>query len=741
MRNFRCSVLLCTLFFQHFILISLSASITTDQYVVPKITGQIDLDGLSNEPAWESIESLPMVMHAPTFGIPPTERTDVLIGYDDDYLYMAGRLYMSDPSCIQSTSKKRDFMGGNCDWFGLILDTFNDNENAVGFFTTPAGLRFDFTVFNDAQGEFPVNISWNTFWDVKTAVTDEGWFVEMRIPFTSLRFQEIDDKIVMGLIVWRWIPKKSEQMIYPAIPPDWGMWSAWKPSLAHEIVLRDIPSRNPLYIAPYVLGGYGRSEELNDEETAYIRQDEAEFELGLDLKYGLTRNLTLDVTVNTDFAQVEADDQMVNLTRFSLFFPEKRLFFQERSSNFEFSLGDPQQLFYSRRIGLYEEKPVRIYGGLRLVGRLGAWDVGLLNMQTAETEEICSENFGVLRVRRQVINPNTYIGGIVTSRLGNDGTYNVVYGLDGIFRLFGVDYLKAHWAQSFQDSLKNDPFSLAPTRWSIGWEKRTLKGLAYEFGVSRTGDDFEPGMGFMMREDYTRIGDRILYGWFPGEASPLLRHDIFLQGFWVQRNSDKKTESAEIGPGYEFMTKSSCFGMIETKMYYEDLTDSLSFSDDVSVPPGSYTFYGMKGMFNTPMGYRYYAIVNMDAGSFYDGWRFSLGLMPTWSISPDFELSGFYEFNRVSFADRQEELTAHIGRFRISWMLSIATSFSAFVQYNSAANAVITNIRFRYNPREGNDLYLVYDEGFNTDRYREHPFLPVTSNRTILLKYTYTFMF
>ena len=469
MRKLQRSALLFVLFFQLFILNGLSASVTTDQFVIPKITGQIVLDGLSNEPAWEGIESLPMVMHAPTFGIPPTEKTEVLIGYDDDYLYMAGRLYVSDPSFVQSTSKKRDFMGGNCDWFGLILDTFNDNENAVGFFTTPAGLRFDFTVFNDAQGEFPVNISWNTFWDVKTAVTDEGWFVEMRVPFTSLRFQEIDGEIVMGLIVWRWIPKKNEQLIYPAIPPDWGMWSAWKPSLAHEIVLRDIPRRNPLYIAPYVLGGHGRSNELNDEETAYVRQDEAEFELGLDLKYGLTRNLTLDVTVNTDFAQVEADDQMVNLTRFSLFFPEKRLFFQERSSNFEFNLGGPQQLFYSRRIGLHDDKPVRIYGGLRVVGRLGAWDVGLLNMQTAKTEESCPENFGVLRVRRQVINPNTYIGGIVTSRLGDDGSYNVVYGLDGIFKLFGVDYLKAHWAQSFQHSLENDPLSFTPTRWSINW--------------------------------------------------------------------------------------------------------------------------------------------------------------------------------------------------------------------------------------------------------------------------------
>jgi hypothetical protein len=187
------------------------------------------------------------------------------------------------------------------------------------------------------------------------------------------------------------------------------------------------------------------------------------------------------------------------------------------------------------------------------------------------------------------------------------------------------------------------------------------------------------------------------------------------------------------------MTRSGCFGKFETRMFTEDLTDTLEFSDDVNVPIGNYKFHGFKGMFVTPMGYRYYTQIDFDAGSFFDGWRLSLGFTPTWSISADLELSGFYQFNRVSFSDRGQEFTAHIGRLRLSWMLSIATSFSAFVQYNSAADAVIANVRFRYNPREGNDLYIVYDEGFNTDRLHHDPIPPVTGNRTVLLKYKYTF--
>jgi len=411
------------------------------------LTGPVQLDGLIDEPAWDAIEPLPMVQMVPNFGEPPTEKTEILIGYDDNYLYMGCRLYDSHPELIQSTSKKRDFMGPNTDWIGFILDTFNDNENGVNFSTNPSGLRLDLTIFNDAQqtgdmimGE-PINISWNTFWDVKTVQNDEGWFAEFRIPFSSLRFQEIDGKVVMGLIVWRWIPHKDEQTIFPAIPNDYGQWSAWKPSKAQEVVIQGIRSRKPFYVTPYFLGGYGLSNELNEAETAYERTEEPEFELGLDVKYGLTSNLTLDVTLNTDFAQVEADDEQVNLTRFSLFFPEKRLFFQERSSNFEFNIGGPQQVFYSRRIGIHNGKPVRIWGGARIVGRVGPWDVGLLNMQTARTKEVVSENFGVLRIRRQVINPNTYVGGIATSRIGVDGQYNVTYGLVGIFRLYGDDYL------------------------------------------------------------------------------------------------------------------------------------------------------------------------------------------------------------------------------------------------------------------------------------------------------------
>ncbi len=712
------------------------------QYVVSRIKGPVKLDGLSDEPAWEGIQPLPVVMHSPEFGIEPTEKTEFLVAYDDEYLYVAGRLFDREPEKILAYSKKRDSMSPTNDWFGLLIDSFNDKENALGFFTTPAGLRLDLTVYNDAQGELsapPLNMSWNTFWDVAVKRNDDGWFVEMRIPFSSLRFQDKEGRVVMGLSAWRWIPHKNEVVIFPAISRKWGPMSTWKPSQAQEVVFEGVRGRKPLYVAPYVLGGYGQTSELNENETAFLRSDDPSFEAGLDIKYGITSNLTLDVTLNTDFAQVEADDEQINLTRFSLFFPEKRLFFQERSSIFDFNLGGPNRLFYSRSIGIHDEKPVRIYGGVRLVGRLGPWDLGFLSMQTAGVEDLPSENFTVLRVRRQVFNPYSYVGGIITSRLGTDGTFNTAYGLDGIIRLFGDDYLTFNWAQTFETEEENNPASLDQAQIGINWEKRTMRGFGYNLDYSRSGSAFNPGMGFMMREDCTRFGNQVFYGWGQGKKSPFIQHQVNLSGSIFLQNEDGSVESADFGPGWSFEMKSGYFGGIAAKCYREDIEESFSLSDDVEVPIGKYTFYALEGMLGIPPGKRLRSELMFYAGSFYDGWRFSLTATPMWSISSFLELSGLYQLNLINFPERNLDLTAHIGRLRLLAMLSTKFSASAFIQYNSIDDVVIANIRVRFNPREGNDLYLVYNEGINANRFREIPHRPYYDNRTIMIKYTYTF--
>lgn len=728
-----------------FFIFHVRSGIAQNLYLLPRINGSVKLDGLSDEPAWESVAPLPLVMHVPNFGGDPSEKTEILLAYDDNFLYVAGRCFDSEPDKIQAPSKKRDELNLNNEWFGVILDTFNDNENALAFFTTPSGLRLDMAVFNDALGDFPINTSWNTFWDAATVRNGDGWFAEMRIPFSSLRFQDDAGSVVMGLNTWRWIARKNEVDVFPAIPPDWGWWSPFKPSQAQEVAFEGIRSRKPLYVAPYVLGGYGQSRELNDAETSYLRDDDLANDIGLDVKYGLTNNLTLDVTVNTDFAQVEADDQQINLTRFSLFFPEKRLFFQERSSNFEFNFGGFDRLFYSRQIGIYEDEDeeVPIYGGARIVGRAGPWDLGFLTMQTAPIEYVSSENFGILRVRRQVINPSTYIGSIVTSRIAEDGTYNVAYGTDGLFRLSGDDYLVVKWAQTFENDLGNNPLSLDPARFRLSWQRNTVDGLGFDLSLSMAGEDYHPGVGYEEREDYTRFGNYLLYGWIPGEDSPLLRHWVYLWGFFVRRNMDGLTESFELEPGWEFTTKSGYWGKINVASHYESVTDTFEITDDeeVVVPPDDYWFSEFQCEVAAPASGTLNLYAGIEIGSFYDGSRTSFEISPTWSVSSSLELSGFYEINSINFPERGQKLMAHIARLRSLFMPSTKVSLSAFIQYNSAVNAVVGNARFRYNPSEGRDFYLVYDEEFNTDRFRGVPVYPVTTNRTLLLKYTHTLKF
>ena len=708
---------------------------------IQRIDSPVELDGLSNEAAWNGIKSLPMTMRIPNFGSEPSEHTEILLGYDDDYLYAAGRFYDSEPSKIQATSFKRDGWAYNTDQLTIIIDAFNDNENAVLFSTTPVGIRTDVNILNDAEGapQKNINSSWNTFWDVATVQNDDGWFAEMRIPFSSLRFEEKDGQTIMGITAYRWIARKFESDIFPLIPGKFGSWGAFRPSQTQAILFEGIKRHNPLYITPYLLGGLEQTNKLNDDESTYERADKFVREVGLDVKYGLTNNLTLDVTINPDFAQVEADDQMINLTRYSLFFPEKRLFFQERSGNFDFRFEDMNRLFYSRRIGIHEGEQVRIYGGARIVGRVGPWDIGFLNMQTEKFEDLLSENFNVMRLRRQVFNPYSYIGGMVTSRIGNRDSWNTAYGIYGILRLFGDDYLTLKWAQCFENDKKNQVVALEPSKIYVNWTRRSDKGPGYNLSYSRSGDDFNPGIGYERRDNYTRFGDRVQYGWFPGEESKLQNHQVFIEGITFIRNLDGKIESSKVGPGWAFETRAGSDGSISVRQFKENVTELFSFSDDVDIPIGRYTFYGIMGKFNSPRGSLYKISTTINAGSFYDGRRVTINLKPSAAISKHLQLEGMYELNAVDFPDRNQNFIGHIGQLKISAFLNSKLSLVSIVQYNSANDKIITNIRFRYNPREGNDLYIVYDEGLNTYRQREFPALPRTSIRTILVKYSYTF--
>lgn len=704
-----------------------------------KITGVLQLDGVLDEPFWNEEARMPLIQHRPGIGAEPSEKTEIMLVYNDQYLYLGGRLYDSEPGKIQSPSKKRDELGLNNDFFGIIIDSFNDKENALAFFTTPAGLRLDFNVFSDAVGEFPINESWSTFWDVAIQKTDQGWFVEMRIPVTSLRFQDDNGVVKMGVIAWRWIARKNEVISFPDIPFNWGFWSMFKPSQAQVLEFHGLKQKPPVYLSPYALAGLAFDNDLNTGQTAYEWHTNRKLEAGLDLKYNLTSNLTMDLTVNTDFAQVEADDQQVNLDRFSLFFPEKRLFFQERSSVFDVGTGNNSRVFYSRRIGLDEDgNPVRILGGARLTGRVGHYDIGLIDMQTAANGENHSENMGVLRLRRRVLNPYSYLGGILTNRTDFKGQFNTVAGIDGIFRIMTNDFLKFRYAQSFENGLSNKAFDLDQARFQINWENVSVQGLAYNFAIGYHGVHYNPGLGFEGRTDMVESWYDLKYGWNAREEAKLLRYQVFLDNNFYFNVFRQKRESTRNAMHWEFEYKSGWqFG---TSTFYrtEKVFEPFDIGD-ITVAAGD--FQGLDGDLwgVSPGSGLWYVEAYVSGGQFFGGRRFTTGVIPTFIITPGLEVGGYYQLNRLSIGNLEKE-NVQIIRLRTLWMLNTKLSLAGFVQYNSAAHLWAGNFRLRFNPREGNDLYIVLNENLNSDRHRELPFLPVSEGHTLVVKYTYTFV-
>lgn len=705
-----------------------------------RLKEELIFDGIVEDSEWQSVSPLPYRMQLPIFDTLPSEQVRALLAYDDEYLYLAGQFQLSDPSLVRTTTFKRDAFDGTTDYFGLVIDSYLDRENGVAFFTNANAMRWDGTVWNDAQGEMPISIDWNTFWDVKSVHDEHGWSTEMRIPWSSLRFQEKEGEVVMGITSWWYMAAKNELNMYPLVPLNWGEMSAWKPSQMQSFRFKGIKSRQPLYIAPYLLGGWQQDFELNDLESAYEQEASPTFEAGLDLKYGITSNLTLDVTLNTDFAQVEADDQQVNLTRFNLFFPEKRIFFQERASIFDFNFDDFNRLFYSRTIGIDEEDGlVPIQGGVRLVGRAGKYDLGVLNMQTGKSSNTRAENFSLIRLRRQLGKSNSYVGGIFTHRMDWKGQYNTSYGLDGILRLSEDDYLNLKWAETFETGAKADLLSLNNARIFANWERRRYDGFSYNLSFSRAGEQYQPGVGFELRENYSSFTPQLSYGWLMKQSAKLLRIQAFLKGFWASSNESGKTQSGNVEGGIQIESKTGWAFNSALVRNTENIMEAFELDDEVEIPTGQYNFWQIRGFGATPFQKLFGLISDYTIGGFFDGHILSISLSPRLKLSSHWDLEGFYQYNEIDFAKRNLSLTAHLARLKASYMLNTRFSVAAFLQYNSIENLYTGNIRLRYNPKEGNDLYIVYNDLLNARRKEHQPHLPFRSSRAIIVKYTYTF--
>ena len=604
-------------------------NLAQDLLEIARTNEPILLDAKMEEGIWQSIDPLPMTMYTPEYKGDMTEHTEIRMCYDDQFIYFFGIFLDSDPDGIMGTTLIRDGNPGG-DFFNVLIDTYNDNENFSVFSTLPSGNRLDAEILNDGEGDLSqiFNASWNTFWTVKTRVDHQGWYAEMRIPFSSLRFNDTNGNVTFGLTVHRLIGRKNERHIFPAIRPDWD-FGAWKPSQAKKILIKGIKSKRSIYATPYVLAGHEVNKSYDSIADQTSIQHQWNKEVGLDLKYTLNTNLTLDLTVNTDFAQVEADNVQVNLSRFSLFFPEKRQFFQERSGIFNFQTSNVtrNRIFHSRRIGLDEKGEVlSVFGGGRLVGRFKNLDIAAINMQTAGSDSIVSENFGVLRVKKRVINPYSFWGGIVTSRVDGNGNYNLVYSSDFVYRISTLNYLTAKVGHVTASNLDKRDNSMAYVR----WERRAQTGLGYNIEMERIGENFNPGIGFIQRSNNLGLYQNLVFGQFIENSiirklQPYFSNSIFL------RNQDNslETQTTEVGMAVSFKTGSDVSLYIQRS--YDEIIDAFNLSNEVLVREGEHLYYSSGMSYTMNSGRRLKFNTQLESGEYYDGIKYSISFEPTWT--------------------------------------------------------------------------------------------------------------
>ena len=490
---------------------------------LPRLVGEIQVDGRSDDAAWQAVAPLPMAVYLPSYGAAPSERTEARIGYDADAIYVMVDAWEAHPGGVRASSMIRDDDSPG-DFLNVLLDTFGDRQNAVTFSTTPGGQRNDWTISGDARDDASLSPAWNGVWDLAVRRGPDGWHAEYRIPLTTLRYTVRNGRAELGLSINRLTAHSNERVTFPAIEPSAPL-ALWKPSRWQRVSIEDIGVARSLRLMPYVLAGSEGNRAPNPVFSPWHRDDR--IEAGGDLKTALSPNLTLDLTVNTDFAEAEVDDQRVNLTRFPLFFPERRAFFVERAGTFEVKTGEVDLLFNSRRVGLTPDGlPVRLLGGARLVGRIGGWDLGFFDAHTGRTPSGERENLGVLRARRALWNGRSWAGLMLTSRLAPDST-QVALGADGELHLGGDDYLGFALAALAGDAGAGPDDGVLPRgALRLLAERRRNRGMWYRAGVSTTGSRYAPALGYVEREDAVQPLAEVGYGWVVSPAGHQLRGSV-----------------------------------------------------------------------------------------------------------------------------------------------------------------------------------------------------------------------
>jgi hypothetical protein len=690
---------------------------------VRAIRAEIDVDGRLDEPIYGRVAPITeFIQQLPDEGEPASERTEAWVFFDDDNVYVSARLYESFPESERVANEMRrdaNQLRQN-DSFSAVFDTFLDRRNAVIFLVTPIGGFSDVAVTNEGAG---VNADWNVVWDSRTSRFDGGWIVEMRIPFRSLRYRPGANQS-WGFQLRRIIRRRNEASYITALPISAARGNSviagsWRVSQAATLEGIDVPGRSlNVEVKPYAIGGL-----RTDRVAATPIDNDFDADAGVDLKYGITSNLTLDATYNTDFAQVEVDEQQVNLTRFSLFFPEKREFFLEGRGNFDFTsgMGSPS-MFFSRRIGLQQNRVVPILYGARVTGRVGEYSIGALNMHTdaGDLANIESTNFTVLRLRRDVLSRST-IGALFTNRSRSlvDGGSSQLYGVDAGLA-FGTDVTIDGYVTkssvpgvSEQDLSYMGQFAFSGDRYGL-----TSGYLVVE-------DNFNPEVGFLQRDNLRRYSGSARFS--PRPASPAwIRRLSFVANadyLWTATTGDLETRQYGGDVGLELENSDQI--SLSVSDDFERLDRPFTIASGVVIQPGDYDFTSFRASYNLGEQRRASATIAVRVGEFWSGTNTSLGVTQgRIEVTPQVSLEPSYSINWVRLPEG--DFDTHVARLRVTYTITPRMYLSGLTQYSSSGDVFSTNFRFRWEWSAGSELFIVYSEDRDTD--------PLAPDRTTELR-------
>ena len=680
-----------------------------------RVATVVQLDGHLREAFWAIADSITEFrQREPDEGAPSTERTVVKFARDQAALYVGIRAYDSDVHGLRATQLRRDADLEVDDYVMLLIDSFHDRRSGFAFRTNPNGAMWDAQFI----GVDDVDENWNGIWDVAVARDSSGWSAVFRIPFRTLRFRAGGDR-VFGFNVQRFIRRKNEV----------ALWRGWGRTegiyrLIYEGELggfNDLRRGRDLEVKPYVLGRATATD--HDALGNALRSGEADAKAGVDAKLAISPTVTADLTVNTDFAQVEVDEQVINLTRLPTFFPEKRDFFLESSSIFDFATPTRVQPFYSRRIGLGDSgQVVPMLAGARAYGKIGPWTLGMLDVQTGKDDRA---NDLVVRVKHDILD-RSYVGAIATQRIAAEG--------DGAERTAGLD---------IDLPLVVGGLNIEPSFWIMGSQTPGTTGfpLAWRYGTDFPNDLFDnfislyridvgftPTLGFVQRTGIWETTSHIDFMPRPDLLGirqldllfPIPSWDIIAnESGSIFRSRDWQTATFEWRPlGGDF--QSGGHFEINIQRFFDAPADTFAIFPGASVPPGRYWWTRGELQYQMSKSHPLSLGSLVSWGHFYGGKSTEFDLQGDWRGGGHVILGATLSRNRVTLPSGR--FTATLVTGRIEYAFNTRTSFLGFVQYNNEDQRVDFNLRFHWIPKIGDDLFVVWNSGYTTDATAPHRF-------------------